>query len=117
MSDILHDLMKCILLLSGLADFSHTQSIISHDIFLSTKSDPITSITIRKYLDSKQALQESDAKCPSALDPVALSAQTKHTPSVVCMNCKHAGHMVSYCVSAGRCMAGKSIMESKEAQC
>ena len=108
--------MTCIALLSGLTDFPHCRSIISHDITSSTKSNPITSVQLLKYLEQEQALLDSDSKRLPTQDHIALSAHPKPGPAVICSNCKRSGHTVTYCISPGGGIAGKTIEDSKQAQ-
>ena len=110
------DLMTCIALLSGLTDFPHCCSIISRDITSSTKSNPTTSVQILKYLNQEQALLDSDSNRQPIQDHIALSAHSKPGPAVICSNCKRSGHIVTYCISPGSGMAGKTIEDSKQAR-
>ncbi|KIJ26808.1 hypothetical protein M422DRAFT_77309, partial [Sphaerobolus stellatus SS14] len=108
MGDINQDLLKCIALLSSLSDFPHLRSMITRDLSAATKSNPFTSAHLRRYLDGEQALMNSDAK--TTPDPLVLAAQSK-PGMVVCSNCKHNGHIVTYCISSGGGMEGKTIEE------
>ncbi|KIJ22718.1 hypothetical protein M422DRAFT_196854, partial [Sphaerobolus stellatus SS14] len=108
MGEITQDLLKCIALLSSLSDFPHLRSMITRDLSIATKSIPFTSAQLRAYLDGEQTLMNSDSK--NIPDPLILAAQTK-SPIVVCSNCKRNGHVVTYCISSGGGMEGKTIEE------
>ncbi|KIJ53107.1 hypothetical protein M422DRAFT_242219 [Sphaerobolus stellatus SS14] len=113
MGDITQDLLKCIALLSSLGDFPHLRSMITRDLSAATKSNPFTSTQLRTYLDGEQTLMNSDTK--TIPESIVLTAQTK-PPLVVCSNCKRNGHIMTYCISSGGGMEGKSIEESKQAR-
>ena len=115
MGNISCDLMTCITLLSDLTDFPHCRSIISRDITSSIKSNPITSVQLLKYLEQEQALLDSDSKRLPTQDHITLSAHPKPGPAVICSNCKRSGHTITYCISPGGGMAGKTIEDSKQA--
>ena len=70
---------------------------------------------ILKYLEQEQALMDSDIQHSSTQDPIALSAHPKPGPAIICTNCKRSGHLVTYCISPGGGMAGKTIEDSKQA--
>ena len=61
---------------------------------------------------------QGDLQCDGRTEAaVALTAQstTKGHNPIICINCKHQGHMGSYCIHLGGSMAGKTIEELKEA--
>ncbi|KIJ22731.1 hypothetical protein M422DRAFT_196771, partial [Sphaerobolus stellatus SS14] len=112
MGEINCELMKCILLLNALTDFPHTRALISREISSSTTSHPVTSSTLRQYLDDEQMLRDSDTRHIGTSDSaIALAAQTKSLSPLICTNCKRSHHTAQYCITSGGGMEGKTIEE------
>ncbi|KAM6491094.1 hypothetical protein JOM56_013333 [Amanita muscaria] len=113
MGDLTYDVVTCLALLQAMGSFPNLQTLVNHNISLSTKEKPYSPANIISLLENEQRLMESN----KSTSTVALAARTtnKGNPRF-CSNCKKERHTADFCIAPGGGMAGKSLDDVRKAR-